>query len=184
VKTPSSIYRCRFCGEPLRATFVDLGMSPLCQTHIAPDQLGASEEFYPLRSFVCEKCFLVQLPEHVAPKTIFEEYAYFSSYADTRLNHSKNFAEAISERLGLNPDSLVVELASNDGYLLQYFQPKGIPVLGIEPAKNVAAVAVEKGIPTIMEFFGRELAGKLVREGRTADLLVGNNVLCSNRAAS
>jgi SAM-dependent methyltransferase len=177
LKEIPSIYRCRFCGEPLRATFVDLGMSPLCQTHIAPEQLNESEQFYPLRSFVCEKCFLVQLPEHVAPKTIFEEYAYFSSYADTRLKHSKDFAEAMTERLGLNAESLVVELASNDGYLLQYFQPKGIPVLGIEPAKNVAAVAIEKGIETVTEFFGRDLASKLVREGRTADLLVGNNVL-------
>ena len=119
----------------------------------------------------------MQLPEHVAPKIIFEEYAYFSSYADTRLNHPRNYAEAITERLGLNAKSLVVELASNDGYLLQYFQPKGIPVLGIEPARNVAAVAIEKGIETLTEFFGHDLARRLVGQGRTADLLVGNNVL-------
>ncbi len=170
-------YRCRFCGEELRATFIDLGMSPLCQTHIAPEQLNEPEQFYPLHSFVCEKCFLVQLPEHVVPKAIFEEYAYFSSYADTRLRHSESYAETMTQRLGLNARSLVVELASNDGYLLQYFQAKEIPVLGIEPAKNVAAAAIEKAIETITEFFGLGLARKLVREGRTADLLVGNNVL-------
>jgi SAM-dependent methyltransferase len=177
VKKTSSPYRCRFCSEPLRATFVDLGMSPLCQTHIAPEQLDEPEQFYPLHTFVCEKCFLVQLPEHVAPKAIFEEYAYFSSYADTRLKQSKDFAEAITKHLGLNAKSLVVELASNDGYLLQYFQPLGIPVLGIEPAKNVAAAAIQKGIETITEFFGRDLATRLSREGRAADLIIGNNVL-------
>jgi len=173
----SDFCRCRFCGEPLRAIFVDLGMSPLCQTHIAPEQLNAPEQFYPLRTFLCEKCFLVQLPEHVAPKTIFEEYAYFSSYADTRLKESEKFADDMTDRFGLNAKSLVVELASNDGYLLQYFQPKGIPVLGIEPARNVAAVAIEKGIETLTEFFGHDLAGRLVGQGRTADLLIGNNVL-------
>ena len=173
----SDFCRCRFCSEPLRTIFVDLGMSPLCQTHIAPEQLNAPELFYPLRTFLCEKCFLVQLPEHVAPKAIFEEYAYFSSYADTRLKESKKFADDMTDRLGLNAKSLVVELASNDGYLLQYFQPKGIPVLGIEPARNVAAVAIEKGIETLTEFFGHDLARRLVGQGRTADLLIGNNVL-------
>jgi len=173
----SDFCRCRFCGEPLRTTFVDLGMSPLCQTHIAPEQLNEPEQFYPLRTFLCEKCFLVQLPEHVAPKAIFEEYAYFSSYADTRLKESKKFADDMTDRLGLNAKSLVVELASNDGYLLQYFQPKGIPVLGIEPARNVAVVAIEKGIETVTEFFGHDLARRLVGQGRTADLLIGNNVL-------
>ena len=170
-------YRCRFCGKPLIHTFVDLGMSPLCQTHIEPSQLNAMEPFYPLHSFVCTECFLVQLPEHVAPKAIFEEYAYFSSYSDTWLNHAKNYVEMISSRLELNAQSLVMELASNDGYLLQYFKAKGTQVLGIEPAKNVAQVAIEKGIPSVTEFFGRELAHKLVREGRRADLVVGNNVL-------
>jgi SAM-dependent methyltransferase len=152
-------------------------MSPLCQTHIAPEQLGEQEQFYPLRTFVCEKCFLVQLPEHVAAETIFEEYAYFSSYADTRLKESKKFADAITESLGLNAESLVIEVGSNDGYLLQFFQGKEIPVLGVEPAKNVAAAATEKGIETLAEFFGQNLARKLSSQGRKADLLVGNNVL-------
>jgi SAM-dependent methyltransferase len=173
----SSHYACRFCGEPLRHTFVDLGMSPLCQTHIDPSQLNCSEPFYPLHSFVCEKCYLVQLPQHVAPKDIFEEYAYFSSYSDTWLSHAKNYVEMIIPRLGLDARSLVVELASNDGYLLQYFSAKEIPVLGIEPAKNVAQVAIQKGIPSVTEFFGTDLARKLVAEGRQADLVLGNNVL-------
>lgn len=170
-------YRCRFCGEQLRQTFVDLGMSPLCETYVEPEQLNSPELFYPLHSFVCENCFLVQLPEYVAPQAIFEEYAYFSSYSDSWLVHARDYVEAISGRLSLNAQSLVVEVASNDGYLLQYFKAKGIPVLGIEPAKNVARVAIEKDIPTVTEFFGQELASKLVREGRKADLLLGNNVL-------
>lgn len=170
-------YRCRFCDEPLSHTFVDLGMSPPCQTHIEPQQLGAMESFYPLHSFVCDKCFLVQLPQHVAPAAIFEEYAYFSSYSDTWLAHARNYVETMSRRLELYSQSLVVELASNDGYLLQYFVARGIPVLGVEPAKNVAQVAIQKGIPSITEFFGRELARRLAGEGRQADLLLGNNVL-------
>lgn len=170
-------YHCQFCGEPLRETFVDLGMSPLCQTHIEAGNLNAMEPFYPLHSFVCEKCFLVQLPEHVAPPAIFEEYAYFSSYSDTWLAHAKNYVETISNRFGLNQQSFVVELGSNDGYLLQYFVAKGIPVLGIEPAKNVAQVAIKKGVNTISEFFGRETARKVAKENRLADLILGNNVL-------
>jgi SAM-dependent methyltransferase len=170
-------YQCRFCDERLRETFVDLGMSPLCQTHIEPRNLNSMEPFYPLHSYVCEKCFLVQLPEHVAPPAIFEEYAYFSSYSDTWLAHAKNYVELISKRFGLNKQSLVAELASNDGYLLQYFVEKGIPVLGIEPAKNVAQVAIKKGIDTIMEFFGRESARNVAREKGMADLILGNNVL-------
>jgi hypothetical protein len=170
-------YHCRFCAEPLRETFVDLGMSPLCQTHIEPKNLNAMEPFYPLHSFVCEKCFLVQLPEHVAPPAIFEEYAYFSSYSDTWLAHAKNYVEAMSSRCGLSQQSFVVELASNDGYLLQYFVAKNIPVLGIEPAKNVAQVAIRKGVNTISEFFGRETARKVAKEKGLADLILGNNVL-------
>ena len=170
-------YQCRFCDERLRETFVDLGMSPLCQTHIEPRNLNSMEPFYPLHSYVCEKCFLVQLPEHVAPPAIFEEYTYFSSYSDTWLAHAKNYVELISKRFGLNKQSLVAELASNDGYLLQYFVEKGIPVLGIEPAKNVAQVAIKKGIDTIMEFFGRESARNVAREKGMADLILGNNVL-------
>jgi len=170
-------YECRFCGTPLTQTFVDLGMSPLCQTHIDPSQLTAPEQFFPLHSFVCPSCFLVQLPEHVAPDAIFEEYAYFSSYSDSWLNHAKTYVDLMLTRFGLDGSSLVVELASNDGYLLQYFKAKGVPVLGIEPARNVAQVAIEKGIPCVTEFFGTRLASKLAADGYKADLLLGNNVL-------
>ncbi|MBA3544394.1 MAG: methyltransferase domain-containing protein [Chthoniobacterales bacterium] len=169
--------RCRFCGEPLRETFVDLGLSPLCESYVAPSQLNAPESFYPLHSFVCEKCFLVQLPEHVAASEIFEEYAYFSSYSDSWLAHAESYVEAVAARFELSNQSLVLEVASNDGYLLQYFKAKGIPVLGIEPAKNVARVAVEKGIPSVTAFFGSRLARELASDGKMADLLLGNNVL-------
>jgi len=175
--TTASGYECRFCHSPLTHTFVDLGLSPLCESYVSAHELKGPEILYPLHSFVCAKCFLVQLPEHVAPQTIFEEYAYFSSYSDSWLAHAKSYVNAISERLGLNAQSLVVELASNDGYLLQYFLEMQIPVLGIEPAKNVARSAQEKGIRTVTEFFGAELARKLAAEGYQADLLLGNNVL-------
>jgi SAM-dependent methyltransferase len=168
---------CRFCGQPLRFTFVDLGMSPLCESFLSLEQLNQGESFYPLHAYVCENCFLVQLEEYVSPENIFTEYAYFSSYADTWLQHCKNYTELVSSRFGLNKSSFVVEVASNDGYLLQYFVQRGIPVLGIEPAKNVAKVAIEKGVPTLTEFFGRELATRLRNEGKQADLIAGNNVL-------
>ncbi|MEO5719619.1 MAG: class I SAM-dependent methyltransferase [Chthoniobacterales bacterium] len=174
---PNSEYRCRFCHEPLRETFVDLGLSPLCETYIDAKQLSAPESFYPLHSFVCEKCFLVQLPVHVGAGEIFEEYAYFSSYSDSWLAHAQKYVEEISARLGLGAQSSVMEVASNDGYLLQYFKEKGIPVLGIEPARNVAQVAIKKGIPTLTSFFGQSLARELVSGGKQADLLLGNNVL-------
>ncbi len=161
-----STYRCRFCRAPLRHTFVDLGLSPLCESYVGSDQLNAAETLYPLHSFVCEQCFLVQLPEHVSPKAIFEEYAYFSSCSDSWLDHARAYVEAISERLSLDRQSLVVELASNDGYLLQYFIERDIPVLGIEPAKNVAQTAIKRGIPTVTEFFGVRLARQLAREDR------------------
>jgi SAM-dependent methyltransferase len=168
---------CRFCGTSLRHTFVDLGMSPLCQSHIEPGQLGKMEPFYPLRVYVCERCFLVQLEELVTPEEIFSEYAYFSSYSDTWLQHVEAYAELMVDRLRLNTHSRVVEIASNDGYLLQYFAAKGIPVIGIEPAANVAEVAIKKGIPTIVKFFGKETANELVSVGTKADLILGNNVL-------
>jgi 2-polyprenyl-3-methyl-5-hydroxy-6-metoxy-1,4-benzoquinol methylase len=170
-------YTCRFCGDALSQTFVDLGMSPLCQTHIEPANLSTVEMFYPLHTYVCETCFLVQLPEHVAPSAIFEEYAYFSSYSETLLAHSRNYVELMTERFNLGPNSQVVELASNDGYLLQYFLARNIPVLGIEPARNVAQVASAKGIPTISEFFGRHTARRVVHDKGQADLILGNNVL-------
>jgi SAM-dependent methyltransferase len=169
--------RCRLCGGELEHSFVDLGMSPLCESYLASEQLDAMEPYFPLHAFVCGTCFLVQLGEYVSPEHIFREYAYFSSYSTTWVAHAKAYCEMIAERLCLGPDSLVVELASNDGYLLQHFQPQGVPVLGIEPAANVARVAIEKGIPTRVEFFGVELAEALVAEGRQADLIIGNNVL-------
>ncbi len=168
---------CRFCGEPLSHTFVDLGMSPLCQTHIEPHQLNRMEPFYPLHVWVCQQCFLVQLQEYVSPEAIFTEYAYFSSYSDTWLQHVKAYTDSMVERFRLGPRSQVVELASNDGYLLQYFVEKGIPALGVEPAANVAAAAMKKGIPTVVKFFGRQLARELSCESKSADLLLGNNVL-------
>jgi SAM-dependent methyltransferase len=169
--------RCRFCGSVLNHTFVDLGMSPPCESYLKPEQLNYMERFYPLHVFVCDCCFLVQLNEYISPEEIFTEYAYFSSYADTWLEHAKAYTELMIERLKLNDKSQVVELASNDGYLLQYFVQQGIPVLGIEPAANVAKVAIDKGIPTIVEFFGDELAKGLAAQGKRADLLLGNNVL-------
>ena len=168
---------CRFCGEPLRFTFVDLGMSPLCESFLPPGQLNQMEPFYPLHVFVCGNCFLVQLEEFVSPEHIFTEYAYFSSYADSWLKHAKDYTRLMIERFKLGRDSFVVEVASNDGYLLQYFVEEKIPALGIEPAKNVAKVAVERGIPTLTEFFGIKIAEQLRGEGKQADLIAGNNVL-------
>jgi len=168
---------CRFCQAPLRHTFVDLGMSPLCQTHITPEQLNNMEPFFPLHAWVCEKCFLVQLEEYVAPGDIFSEYAYFSSYSDSWVDHARRYAEAMIGRCGFGGKSLVVEIASNDGYLLQHFLARGVPVLGIEPAANVAKVAIEKGIGSIVKFFGKQTAAEVAQERGRADLLLGNNVL-------
>src|ERR1700757_3010799 len=168
---------CRFCGAGLRHTFVDLGMSPPCEAILERAQLNRMETFYPLHVFVCDQCFLVQLQEYVAPEDIFTEYAYFSSYSDSWLAHARAYAKMMIERFKLNAQSYTVELGSNDGYLLQYFAEAGIPVLGIEPAANVAKVAIAKGVPTLVKFFSAELAEKLMRDGTQADLLVGNNVL-------
>lgn len=169
--------KCRFCATPLKHTFVDLGMSPLSNAYISPEYANRMEPFYPLHAFVCETCFLVQLEEFETPEQIFGDYAYFSSYSDQWLEHARTYAQSMVERLGLDGDSRVIEVASNDGYLLQYFSEQGIPVLGIEPAANVAAVAVGKGIPTVVKFFGTQTATGLVNENIHADLLVGNNVL-------
>jgi len=168
---------CRFCGTTLKHTFVDLGMQPLCESYVGLDQLNRMEPFYPLHTYVCSHCFLVQLEEYVSPEEIFSEYAYFSSYSDQWLEHAKNYVEMIVDRLGLNERSQVVEVASNDGYLLQYFVERGIPVLGVEPAANVAEAAVEKGVPTVVEFLGLRFARELVAKRGGADLLIGNNVL-------
>jgi SAM-dependent methyltransferase len=167
---------CRFCSAPLHAVFADLGMSPLANAFLSPEQANRMEPFYPLRALVCERCFLVQLEEFESPERIFGDYAYFSSYSTSWLEHSRRYAEAMIERFGFDGSSHVVELASNDGYLLQFFAQRGVPVLGIEPAANVAAVATEKGIPTLVEFFGTETARSCAAE-RRADLIVGNNVL-------
>jgi hypothetical protein len=174
--SPAS-FPCRFCGTNVRHTFVDLGMSPLCESYLSVQQLNEMEAFYPLHVFVCENCFLVQLREYVSAESIFGEYAYYSSYSESWLAHAKMYTEKMTERFALGPKSQVVELASNDGYLLQYFMLAGIPVLGIEPAANVAAVAVQKGVPTLVKFFNRESAEELAAQGTKADLLLGNNVL-------
>jgi hypothetical protein len=168
---------CRFCGTPLAHTFVDLGMSPLCESFLGPEQIDEMEPYFPLHVFVCDRCFLVQLKQYVTPEHIFKEYAYFSSYSTSWVEHAKKYCTAMRDRLGLGSHSLAVELASNDGYLLQHFLPLGVPALGIEPAANVAKVAIEKGIPTRVDFFGVRLAEELVAEGKRADLIAGNNVL-------
>lgn len=168
---------CRFCGTGLERTFIDLGMSPLCETYPSEGDLNRGEVYYPLRVYVCERCFLVQLEEYQSPENIFGEYPYFSSYSDSWLRHCENYCEDMIKRFSLNGQSFVVEVASNDGYLLQYFVQRNVPVLGIEPAANVAKVAIEKGVPTAVQFFGTQLARELAAQGRCADLIVGNNVL-------
>ncbi|HEY8304179.1 MAG TPA: class I SAM-dependent methyltransferase [Solirubrobacteraceae bacterium] len=167
---------CRFCGTPLEHVFANLGMSPLANRYLTPEQANGMEPFYPLCAFVCSNCLLVQLEQFETPDHIFGDYAYFSSYSTSWLEHSRRYAENVIERFGLGVDSQVVELASNDGYLLQYFRQRAIPVLGVEPAANVAEVAIEKGVPTLVEFFGRDVARSLA-ESSPADLVIGNNVL-------
>jgi hypothetical protein len=168
---------CRFCRAPLKHTFVDLGMSPLCESYLTLEQLNQCERFYPLHVALCERCFLVQLREYVSAESIFSEYAYFSSFSDSWLEHASKYTERMIQRFGFDAKSQIVELASNDGYLLRNFIDRGIPVLGIEPAVNVAAAARQKNVPTLTKFFGRELASLLTREGKRADLLIANNVL-------
>jgi SAM-dependent methyltransferase len=177
VSNQPNLGKCRLCGETLRRTFVDLGMSPLCESYIGAQQLNQMEPFYPLHALVCESCFLVQLGDFVTPDHIFTEYAYFSSYSDSWLRHAKGYTDMIVERLGLRASDQVIEIASNDGYLLQYFVEKGFQPLGIEPAANVAAVAEQKGVRSRVAFFGEALARTLVAEGIQAKLLLGNNVL-------
>jgi hypothetical protein len=174
---PKAKSSCRFCQAPLKHTFVDLGVSPLCESYLTPDQLNSMEPFYPLHVKVCDQCFLVQLEEYVTPEHIFSEYAYFSSYSETWLRHASDYTEMIVQRLGLDTKSQVVELASNDGYLLQNFVKKQIPALGVEPAANIAKTAISKGIPTLIKFFGVQTAQELVAAGKQADLIIGNNVL-------
>ncbi len=168
---------CRFCKAALSLSLVDLGTSPLCQTHITPEGLDRMEAFYPLHAYICGQCFLAQLRDYVPPEDIFTEYAYFSSYSETWLDHVKAYTALMIERFRLGPQSRVVEIASNDGYLLQYFVARGVPVLGIDPAANVAEAALRKGVPTRVKFFGEATAQELAAEGLTADLIAGNNVL-------
>jgi hypothetical protein len=168
---------CRFCEADLDYQMLDLGMSPLCQSRILPDQLIHVEPFYPLRVFYCTQCSLVQLQEYVAPSEIFSDYAYFSSYSASWLQHATDYTSTIIARLALDSDSFVVELASNDGYLLRNFVEKSIPCLGIEPAENVARVAVENGVPTLSRFFGTGVAEYVRSQHGSADLIIGNNVL-------
>ena len=168
---------CRFCGAALEFTVVDLGMSPLCESFLPPDRLEEMEPFYPLHVRACEECWLVQLPAFVPPAEIFTEYAYFSAYSTAWVEHARRYVDMVVERFALGTDDLVVEIASNDGYLLQHFVGTGVPILGIDPAANVAEAAEERGVPTLVAFFGDELARRLVAEGRSARLIIGNNVL-------
>jgi SAM-dependent methyltransferase len=167
---------CRFCGGALHE-FVDLGMSPLCESFLAAEELNAMEPFYPLEVRVCGECFLAQVEAYVAPERIFREYAYYSSYAESWLEHARRYCAMAIERFALGNTSRIVELASNDGYLLQFFVERGLQVLGIDPAENVAKAAEARGVPTLTRFFGRELAATMAAEGTMADLVIGNNVL-------
>jgi 2-polyprenyl-3-methyl-5-hydroxy-6-metoxy-1,4-benzoquinol methylase len=167
---------CRFCDEPLEHVFADLGMSPLANAYVPPERAAAMEPFFPLRALVCSRCFLVQLEEFETPESLFSDYAYFSAYSTTWLEHSRRYAAAMIDRFGIGTSSKVIEVASNDGYLLQYFVERAIPVLGIEPAANAAAAALERNVPTEIRFFGKEVASDL-RQHHAADLLIGNNVL-------
>lgn len=168
---------CRSCGAPVEQVFADLGHSPLSNAYLTADRLDLMEPTYPLKVRVCHQCWLVQLPQVVAPEGIFSDYAYFSSYSESWLRQCEAYAAMTIGRFGLGPSSQVVEVASNDGYLLQFFAARGVPVLGVEPAGNVAEAALAKGVPTRVLFFGEETASALVQEGCSADLLVGNNVL-------
>ncbi len=170
-------FECRFCGTPLSEVVADLGASPLSNSYLRPDQLQQAEATYPLCAYLCRQCLLVQLPEFEAPEAIFSDYAYFSSYSDSWLEHSRRYVEMMIRRFGLSEGHQVIEVASNDGYLLRFSKERGVPVLGIEPAANVAEAARELGIETRVEFFGVESARVLAAEGRRADLLLGNNVL-------
>jgi 2-polyprenyl-3-methyl-5-hydroxy-6-metoxy-1,4-benzoquinol methylase len=168
---------CRLCGNELKHIFVDLGVSPLANSYLNEDQIDQMEPFYPLRAYVCTQCYLVQVPVFQSAEAIFGDYAYFSSFSDSWLRHARAYTEAMISRFGFGADSQVIEIASNDGYLLQYFAEKGIPVLGIEPAKNVAQAAQAAGIQTLAKFFSYQTAVELVQEQHHADLLIGNNVL-------
>ncbi|MBD8908912.1 methyltransferase domain-containing protein [Methylorubrum zatmanii] len=168
---------CRACGAALTRTFCDLGLSPLANSYVTPERRHRGEVFHPLHAYVCDACWLVQLEAFESPEAIFSDYAYFSGFSAGWLRHAERYVDAMMARFGLGPDSKVVEVASNDGYLLQYFVARGVPVLGVEPAANVARAAVERGVPTDVAFFGRDTARRLAAEGHKADLTAANNVL-------
>ena len=168
---------CRFCNAMLQDVFLDLGLSPLANSYLPAERLATGEMFFPLKVYVCRQCLLVQLEVFETPENIFSDYAYFSSYSDSWLEHARRYSENVIERFGITGDSFVVEIASNDGYLLRNFIAHNIPVLGIEPAANVAEAAIARGIPTVVQFFGSDLAAELARTRGPADLIIGNNVL-------
>lgn len=168
---------CLNCDEPLSITFADLGTSPLCEEFVKPENLNQGQMSYPLHAYVCSNCYLVQVGEYVSPEEIYDDYYYFSSYSDSWLRHAREYVALMTERYAIGRDSFVVEIASNDGYLLQYFKEKDIPILGVEPSANVARDSVKRGIPTEEVFFGEETAGELKKRYRPADLILGNNVL-------
>ena len=169
--------KCRFCQNKLKVIFADLGMSPLANSYVDSTESEVEEVFFPLKTFVCEKCFLVQLGEFKSPNEIFKDYAYFSSFSPSWVNHAEQYVNSLVKKFNINKKNLVVEIASNDGYLLQFFKKKNIPVLGIEPAENVAKNAIKKGIPTITKFFGSKLAIELKKSGKKVDCIIANNVL-------
>ena len=169
--------KCRFCKNELKIIFADLGMSPLANSYVNQNESNLGELFFPLKTFVCEKCFLVQLGEFKSPNEIFKDYAYFSSFSSSWVNHAEQYVNSLVKKFNINKKNLVVEIASNDGYLLQFFKKKNIPVLGIEPAENVAKNAIKKGIPTITKFFGSKLAIELKKSGKKVDCIIANNVL-------
>jgi len=171
------MHNCRFCNQPLTEVFADLGASPLANSYLSSEQMIQMEPYYPLCTYVCTSCFLVQLPEFESAQTIFSDYAYFSSFSDSWLQHAKQYVAMMVDRFDLDQSCQVIEIASNDGYLLQYFKERGIPVLGIEPAKNIAEAAIAAQIPTLNQFFGQNTARQMVAEDHMADLLIGNNVL-------
>ena len=169
--------KCRFCQNKLKIIFADLGMSPLANSYVNSIESEVGEVFFPLKTFVCEKCFLVQLGEFKSPNEIFKDYAYFSSFSSSWVNHAEQYVNSLVKKFNINKKNLVVEIASNDGYLLQFFKKKNIPVLGIEPAENVAKNAIKKGIPTITKFFGTKTAIELKKSGKKVDCIIANNVL-------
>jgi SAM-dependent methyltransferase len=168
---------CRSCHSRSLVEFVNLGMSPLCESYVTKERLNSMEPFYPLVAFVCRDCHLVQLQEYVTPQDIFTEYAYFSAYSDAWLDHARRYAATMTQRFRLGPASRVIEVGSNDGYLLQFFVQDGVPVLGVDPAANVAKAAEARGVPTLVTFFGADAALGLAAKGIQGDLVLGNNVL-------